>query len=92
MMPYIALKRRKKIDPFVKSLFDVLKSKGEVTYAVTKLIHLWVLTYRNYMCYFALSEAKSILVDALDEFKRSVMDKYEDKKREENGPVSELDK
>jgi hypothetical protein len=42
--------------------------------------------------YSLLSDGKSILSDALDEYKRQVLNKYEDKKKKENGSVSILDK
>lgn len=90
-MPYITPEKRIKIDPFIKSLFDVLDLKGEITYVITKIAHLWVLKYYGCISYYTLSEGKSVLVDALDEYKRAVMDKYENKKRKENGPISELD-
>ncbi|HUW45784.1 MAG TPA: hypothetical protein VMW50_08310 [Dehalococcoidia bacterium] len=90
-MPYIDPERRVDIDKAIAEILNKHLFKGDITYAISKLAHEWV----KYACpaynYMARSEGKSILADALDEYNNAVMNPYENKKRLENGPISELD-
>lgn len=96
-MSYIKQITRRVIDPAVQLFFDRIKKdnwerlkSSELNYIITKIIHWWVLNkgvnYQN------LHDAKGILIDVKDEFVRLIMDPYEDKKKEENGCISELDR
>lgn len=93
-MPYINQKRRRilntVINEFFKAEFSSLNLlKGDINYIITKIVHKFVLQHGEN--YNARSLGKSILQDALDEYKRQVMDKYEDKKKQENSAISSLD-
>lgn len=95
-MPYIKQKRRKELDNLIELLSDELRKMGEpdnmgdYNYVITKLIHNSIrkdgLKYKN------LNNIVGMLECAKAEFIRTVVGPYEDKKRIENGPVSELDK
>ena len=91
-MPYITQEQRDRLDPLIAPLSDDLLEHldvGEYNYVMTKLMHDYLikvgLKYKN------VSAAKAVLMDARDELGRVVMGNYEDKKIEENGPISELD-
>jgi len=93
-MPYIKPERRETLDPIIDDLYNEVKTKGEVNYCITRLVHLWVLELiknRSGKCYHVLSEGHSVLEDAAKEYYSAVMVWYENKKRLANGPVSELD-
>lgn len=88
-MPYIKPDRRTPIDENIENLISHCTTKGELNYAVSRLIHRWIShkgkDYQN------LSDAKAALNDAAAEFQRTIMDPYENIKGLENGPVSDLD-
>ena len=93
-MPYITQKERDRINPKLQAAFDELNTKGEIVYAITRLIHWWVEYFTpagKEAGYKEKSEGKSILQDAFDEYKRMVMHRHENKKHRENGAISGLD-
>lgn len=81
-MPYIDPKRRPAVAAFTSS-FPV--TPGELNYAITKLLSDYV--RRKGVNYEALSAAVAAARDAADEFKRRVMDPYEDEKCRIHGDV-----
>lgn len=88
-MPYIVNSRRLElVTDIVRTVVPL--NKGELNYLISLLMHNYVkragLSYQN------LSDAKGAAQDAAEEFSRTVMGPYEDRKRLENGSVSELDK
>ena len=87
-MPYTKPERRSPLDPAIYLLAKSLKSidyqKGDLNYAVSRL--LWLLV-RDNIGYSKCSEAKGALEDAAQEFYRRVLAPYEDKKSKENGDV-----
>jgi hypothetical protein len=98
-MPYIHETRRKRFDTLIKPLLlsETIHEvpftnmcKGDVVYIISKIVHEYVLSL-GLPCFDTKSTGKSVLQDALDEYKRIVMDKHEDKKRIENGGISDLD-
>ena len=85
-MPYILPKSRINID---KCLKDLVSTPGALNYAITKLCHYYVENFgRNYRI---LNEVIGVLQCAMLELYRQVAAPYEDQKKLENGPVSELD-
>jgi hypothetical protein len=85
-MPYLAdMEKRKLIgDVLVQA---PIKTKGELNYAVCELAQLYLIGAYPVLSYDRLSDVKGALQDAVDEFKRCVMDQYEEQKRRENGDV-----
>jgi len=85
-MPYIQESDRAVIGPPDMGGID---SPGSLNFTITKLVHEYIcdkgLNYRT------INEAIGILECAKLELYRMVAAKYEDKKRIENGPVSDLD-
>jgi len=90
-MPYITQKSRKIIDSYLYSLFKIIDGceVGDLNYIITKIIHKWIketdLAYRN------INAAIGILECAKLELYRIIAAPYEDKKKLENGNISELD-
>jgi hypothetical protein len=96
-MPYIKKNRRPKIDEAVDRLSDVLDGQldnhswgvGDMNYSITKLFHNYIL--RNGVRYKTAVILFGTLVCVGLELYRVIFGKYEDKKRRENGGVSDLD-
>ena len=75
-MPYI--ENRNTIDGLLNLLRPALTTKGEVNYAITKIVHEWILGFRL-KNYETLSKGYDVLSEAAQEYYRSVLGKYEDK-------------
>lgn len=98
-MPYINEKSRNAIDPLLGQLLIVVKNKGDYNYVITRLMHQFILRYSarfNHsekcgLCYDSCNDAMGILACAQAELYRTIIGKYEDKKRLANGSVSVLD-
>lgn len=90
-MPYIEKTRRTALNYALDNLINAAIGNGEIVYCITYLVHRYVLELGQSPNFATKSLGKSILQDALDEYKRIVMDRHEDKKRRENGAISELD-
>lgn len=84
-MPYIKNDLRKLLDVWAESP----QSVGSLNYVITKVVHDYVLEHG--LNYAVCNEVIGALACAKAEFYRTVVAPYEDKKRLENGPVSELD-
>ena len=95
-MPYIKPERRKILDPIIEKLFNQTDgSDGELNYCVTRLTHLFVILLwmtTKKLSYHIISEGHKVLCNAADEFKRCVLDRYENKKIKDNGVISALDR
>ncbi len=88
-MPYIIEEKRKEIAPHIKSLLEYIKTVGELSpgdlnYIVTLTI---IEYYRRNKCYSSANDVKGALGLAVDEFRRRVIDGYENKKIFLNGDV-----
>lgn len=92
-MPYIKQEERKKIDKLIVDLLKEIHNIGHLNYVVTKLIHLYVEAKAEYMglTYKILNETIGVLTCITQEFYRTIIAKYEDKKKWENGCISQLD-
>lgn len=99
-MPYIKQEDRALLDAVVAQFTDAeglkqdatsrLFSEGEMNYLITKIIHIW-LNHRG-LNYSSLNAAIGVLECAKQELYRQIAAPYEDKKKQENGPVSNLDR
>ena len=86
-MPYVNSAVRQSIDPLIDEL--LINNPGVLNYVITKIAH-------NYLKHFGLqykniNEAIGALECAKLELYRMVAAPYEDKKRKNNGPISDLD-
>ena len=64
--------------------------EGELNYTLTVLVHKYI--QHKGLRYATINEVIGVLECAKLELYRMIAAPYEDKKRKENGPVSELDK
>jgi hypothetical protein len=62
---------------------------GQLNYVITALVHRYLI--ERGVNYYNLNEAIGVLECAKAELLRVVVGPYEDKKRRESGPISELD-
>lgn len=86
-MPYI--------DDYMRPCFkDVTKvmpqTPGQLNYAITKLIHTYI-ENKGGLYYDNINQVIGVLECIKLELYRVIAAKYEDKKRRENGPISDLD-
>ncbi len=84
-LPYIKKENREEIDPFVEKLFDHLETKGDMNYAITKLLHKYI--KREGLKYSNLNDAIGIVECVKLELYRKVVVNYENIKIEENGDI-----
>jgi len=87
-MPYITQYERDDFDRGIDHIgFDL--TPGQLNYVITRIIH------NNIKCpgvsYAAINETIGVLECAKLELYRMVAAPYEDKKKDENGPISNLD-
>ena len=88
-MPYIKKEKRARIDGLVEQLAGGTQNLGEANYAITRFIHRSI--EETYLDYATLNAFIGVLECAKLELYRMVVGPYENKKRMENGPVSDLD-
>lgn len=88
-MPYIKQEDRTEIKKLAEVMSLHINTPGDLTYAITLLMHLE--TLKKSQSYTNMSRIRASAQDSADEFYRVVMVKHEDKKRKENGSVSTLD-
>lgn len=85
-MPYIIKERRPLIDDTtLHNMHKVLESKGELNYALTRVILAYLKKHGN--SYSTQNDIVGALDCAKAEFQRRVMGPYEDRKIEENGDI-----
>lgn len=83
-MPYIKPDRKRElvyIDP---------ETPGDLNFRITELVHDYILS--KGLRYATLNEVIGVLECAKLELYRQIAAPYEDVKKQENGPISELDK
>ena len=88
-MPYIKPEDRLILDPIINQL-PLNLSVGEMNYIFTRIVHKFI-SVRG-ISYANLSAAAATLSDCREEFVRQVVAPYEDRKKSENGDISNLDK
>ena len=101
-MPYIQQEDRASFDGGIADIIDIIfdnttpdNHTGMLNYVITSLLHEYLIGLQcagHTLHYSDYSRVRGVLNDASDEFYRTVMGPYEDKKREENGNVSVLEK
>jgi len=84
-MPYVKQNDRKRIDPFVEELFEKLTTKGDMNYAMTRLLHLYI--QREGKRYKNLNDAIGVVECVKQEFYRKIVVPYEEEKIAENGDI-----
>lgn len=90
-MPYIQKNQRIEIDELVDKLAEfIFSTPGEANYAITRLLHKIIL--KTELSYTMLNGVVGVLECVKLELYQQIARKYEDQKKLENGPVSELDK
>lgn len=95
-MPYIVEEQRPDKVKIIDELFAQCESKGDINYCCTRLIHLWAIKQMEKVKsltkkYDILNDAYGIICCVAGEFYNAVLFPYEILKRQENGPVSQLD-
>jgi len=88
-MPYIKREKRAKILKTLDHNVLVHLDDGELNYTITHICHKWIMG--RGLKYFTLVRVMGCLICVMFELYRMVAAKYENKKRMENGPVSDLD-
>jgi hypothetical protein len=92
-MPYIVKKDRTKIDEALKPIHKLIYSgrlfTGDYNYIITSIVHRWIKD--SGLSYGVLNAVIGVLSCVKQEFYRVIAGPYEDKKRLENGSVSEFD-
>jgi len=86
-MPYITPQQRELLAPRINYVNPV--TPGDLNYCITKLIHNYLQTFKE--SYTKYNEVIGVLTCVTQELYRIVVAKYENKKRRENGSISDLD-
>jgi hypothetical protein len=90
IMPYIKKEERVQFQTALNYLAQNIETDGDLNYCMSFLIHK-ILEKRG-VNYQNMNNLVGSLECAKNEFIRTIMSPYEDKKRLENGNVSNLDK
>jgi hypothetical protein len=83
-MPYITQQRRNALASTLTPKPDTAKNAGELNYAITLLL---IQYWQEHGRYQAINDISGACTEALAEFRRRVVGKYEDTKITENGDV-----
>lgn len=89
MMPYIRTEQREKVNKSIEDIVSLIGTTGELNYVITRLFHKFIL--KCTLCYDMLNSMIGVLECAKLELYRMVAAPYENKKRFDNGCISELD-
>ena len=87
-MPYIAKESRCYLNLVIKNF--TVNTPGILNYIITRICHVYIKNVG--LKYSTLNEVIGVLECAKQELIRQVVNPYEDKKKAENGNISELDK
>lgn len=87
-MPYIKQEERDRLDPAINSVNVDIKD-GALNYTITRICHHWIEAHP--FKYFTLARVMGCLICVMFELYRAVIAPYEDRKRTENGGISEYD-
>lgn len=81
-MPYIKKELREGLDQPIKTLSNIIISKGELNYVICELVGQLILRY--HLSYENITKWISAVNDAKYELNRRILDPYENTKIEEN--------
>ena len=89
-MPYLTIQQQQRLKPQIDKI--LIGTKGELTFLINSLQMQFCEQHfkevgAHKVDYQLLSDAVSAANDAISEFRRRVMDKYEDHKIRENGDI-----
>lgn len=84
-MPYIKQEKRRDLENYLEEVGEQLEVKGELTYCIYKL----GLEYlkRHELNYQNISDVCAAMRDSECEFRRRILDNYENSKIKENGDI-----
>lgn len=88
-MPYIEHSKREDFDEEIDILACRVESVGDMNYVITKFLH--AVLEKKGVCYTNINSMIGVLECAKIELYRQIANKYENKKKMANGPVSTLD-
>jgi hypothetical protein len=83
-MPYVSQQRRDAMTHTLEPKPDTPKNAGELNYLITMLL---IQYWREHGRYQSINDISGACTEALAEFRRRVVGKYEDQKIKENGDV-----
>jgi hypothetical protein len=84
-MPYIRQERREVLDKYLYGLPAEIGSAGDLAYVLYRLMLSY---WRAAPSYARWAELRGIVDDHVDEFRRRVVEEYENRKIGENGDVT----
>lgn len=88
-MPYIKTEDRLKFNTRINEISNLITCDGDLNYVISLLLHKQL--EKRGICYQNMNNLMGSIDCAKMEFFRTVIAPYEDKKRNENGSVSEFD-
>lgn len=89
-MPYIDRHVRKRLDEHIEKLAEEMSAPGDLSYIISRLATVFGTTHFQYTTagyYTNLATIYGVLTATAEEFRRRVLDPYEDRKRMNNGDV-----
>lgn len=89
-MPYIKKENRENFDKLIQKIDSEVTCEGDLNYIFTSLLHKHI--DANGLCYQTINNAIGVLECCKLELYAQIALPYENKKKVENGSVSELDK
>lgn len=90
-MPYIEQDKRDEIRPGLVEATATIYTPGELNFALSTLCHIYISRHGG-LRYTTINEVIGVLECAKLELYRKLAGPYEDRKLNENGPVSDLEK
>lgn len=88
-MPYIEQNERKVFDRRIDKMSKTIEHVGQLNYIITRLCHNWIIEWGTR--YTNLNAVVGVLNCVLFEFYAIIARPYEDKKKAENGGITQLD-
>ncbi len=84
-MPYIHHTDRLRLDPFLIGLDTQVQTPGDLAYVLYRIMRGF---WRRKPGFAQWAAMRGAVEDQVDEFRRQVVDDYENQKRKENGDVT----
>ena len=83
-MPYIPHTQRRRLDYLMLGLDTQIETPGDLAYVLYRIMRGF---WRRRPGFSQWASMRGAIEDQVDEFRRRVVDEYEDAKRKENGDV-----